>query len=595
MSYDLPKPRRFTITIPELGKAQVVVEPVSGKRPGLIIKPELRNRRTYSRLQNLDKSVVVQLRDAKDRKVRYLAVKNQKIVLLTDAQLKEFRSEKLAVEQVVRKRGREISSKPLTIRYTVSDCPALVKGENIHTVLLEWEENTGFVNGSISPELRFFNDRGRIIVDANSQSDNSFIISPDDTLDPPVPPHACASTVNTVLGESDYKTLTPEDIDHYRRWANDYTGPTVAVLDTGLKFNFRNKGGVEPLDGPYYYRDAKTGEPRHFVVAFQEEPDSTCRNLPGNHIGYCAVCRYKQSDFLLQATANQISAGLPCQTKDICNSPFDDHRILDNTGKLLDGRHGTSIAAIIQQKAEVRILPVKAFDNQGFGTLFDMLNAFNYILHRQQADNIRVVNASWITGRDEPLLLQKVQQLMSADVFLVAAAGNIGQSIDPNLNNVPLYPACYSTVCPNVITVTTAARTYRTQTVGSRTKAPTSNDPLEQGLNEERQRRTILKQFGIDDPAIRFRFEGLIAVENFSTTFVNIGVVGDVQGYFKSPVLGGGLLNGSSFACGYVSAAVAEELRTHSASTRAQLIAALTSRDTMLKSEGVNDGRYLLP
>lgn len=612
--YDLPRSERLTIDVSELGKIRVIIEQSGGSRPRITVRPDTPDRAANAcvKERSLNKRELVQLVDPLDKQRRtYYALRNQKIVLLTDRQLSALKKGDLIVGYVNSRRGKQVDAWTLKVRYTIGECPHTLDTdeEQLYTVLLEWSEDIGLRNRSLSPTLQFSINGERIAIGRQSQSDN-IVISPDDTVDPPPPPQTCGVSVNTtLLHESDFKPLTEADIDRYRsvadeeRKAGRYEGPTVVVLDTGLKFNLRNLGArQDPTDGLYDYRDAQ-GELQRFVLAFQENESAACASLEGNHIGYCAVCRYKQADFIAETNDRLQADGLPaCTAKDIRNSPFDDHRLLDHrSGRVLDGRHGTSIAAIIQQGSEVPILPVKAFDNQGFGTLFDMLNAFNYILQRQKADNIRVVNASWVTKRNDPLLRRKIEQLNQLGVFVVAAAGNRGQSDNPNLSIEPLYPACYSTECPNVVTVTTVVPTLIA--TSDEQVSDKEYSRLERAINEDGPRRFILQQFGITDETVRFRASGLQAAENYSNTFVKIGVLGNENGYFKSPFFGGGWLDGSSYACAFVSAAIAEILKgtsfTRHDSTqgiRDEIIEAIaTSIDTQLAGHSVKGGYYLIP
>ncbi|GAB3639656.1 S8 family serine peptidase [Spirosoma arcticum] len=603
---------RLTIDVPGIGKIPVVIEQSGDNGSTLIVRPVTPDRAANACLKenNLNKRVLVRLIDPNDKRAgAYQALRNQKIVLLNDEQLHALKEGKLIVEYVKSRRGKQIDTVPLAIRYTVGECPHTLDTDSVrlHTVLLEWSDNIRLRNGSTSPELQFTINGGRQIIDYWSQSDN-IVISPDDPTSPPPPPQTCGISVNTLLDESDFKPLTRDDIDHYRCVADEYKdrykGPTVVVLDTGLKFNLKNLGAhQDPADGLYGYRDAQ-GNLRHFVLAFQESNIVPSANLNNNHVGYCSVCRYKQADFVTDRNFRLSADGLPlCEEEDIVNSPFDDQRLLDQrSGRVLDGRHGTSIAAIIQHEAEVPILPVKAFDNQGFGTLFDMLNAFNYILHRQEVDDIRVVNASWVTKRNDPLLRGKIEQLNQLGVFVVAAAGNIGQSDNPNLDIEPLYPACYSIDCLNVITVTTVVQTLIATKDNQAPSTIFNGSQIERAINEDGQRRIILEQFGITDETVRFRVGGLQAAENYSNAVVNVGVLGNENGFFRSPFFGGGWLDGSSYACAFVSAAIAKSLKTTPISggtpeedVRNRLVGAIAVTDTLLGEQGVEGGFYLTP
>lgn len=199
------------------------------------------------------------------------------------------------------------------------------------------------------------------------------------------------------------------------------------------------------------------------------------------------------------------------------------------------GLHGTKICSIIKKTApEVGILPVKVSNSNGTLTLYDALCGLEYA----RTHGAKVVNASWSftangggDGKaDFPLLLQAIQDLEKSGIVVVAAAGNKSQYVNSDghiaANNAPkIYPACYSAIQDNVITVTTVV-------------APDSTaSPSEEGS--------------------KFR-----VFENYSNKFVDTGAVANAVapepiGRFIVP----GFLNsypGSSFATPYVAAMIAQ-------------------------------------
>lgn len=173
---------------------------------------------------------------------------------------------------------------------------------------------------------------------------------------------------------------------------------TIAVLDTGIWFN--NPPG----------------------------PDTTCSDISWNFV-----------------TGTQ---GSPF--------PVDDHT----------GLHGTKICSIIKHTApDAGILPVKVSNQNGTLTLYDALCGLEFA----RTHGAKVVNASWsftANGHNEPtndypLLLRAIRDLEESGVIVVAAAGNRSQ-YDPAANghigaghSPKIYPACYSLIQNNVITVTT--------------------------------------------------------------------------------------------------------------------------------------------
>lgn len=200
--------------------------------------------------------------------------------------------------------------------------------------------------------------------------------------------------------------------------------------------------------------------------------------------------------------------------------PEDDH----------PGLHGTKICTIIKHTAPgVGILPIKVSNRHGALTLYDALCGLEFA----RTHGARVVNASWsfmandtrteAEGTDYPQLLQAIRDLEDSGIVVIAAAGNRNQypaNADGHIGLGPkLYPACYSDVQDNVITVTTVA------------------PPV-----------TKTNEFSV--------------FENFSNEFVDTGAVANAAapeptGQFKIP----GFLRsyrGSSFATPYVAAKIAQ-------------------------------------
>lgn len=130
------------------------------------------------------------------------------------------------------------------------------------------------------------------------------------------------------------------------------------------------------------------------------------------------------------------------------------------------GLHGTKVSRIIKRHAPgATILPVKVSDRHGVLDLYDVLCGLEYA----RTHEAKVVNASWsFTGNkgnteeaDFPLLLGAIRDLDESGVMVVAAAGNRSQYV-PEANGEiardgapKIYPACYSAIQCNVITVTT--------------------------------------------------------------------------------------------------------------------------------------------
>jgi serine protease AprX len=111
-----------------------------------------------------------------------------------------------------------------------------------------------------------------------------------------------------------------------------------------------------------------------------------------------------------------------------------------------DYGHGTHVAGIIAGDgsdsggARTGVAPgaqltiLKVLDDQGNGRISDVIAAFDYILKKSDALNIRVVNLSVATGvyesyATDPLTLA-AKRLVDAGIVVVAAAGNLGRTAD---------------------------------------------------------------------------------------------------------------------------------------------------------------------
>ena len=102
--------------------------------------------------------------------------------------------------------------------------------------------------------------------------------------------------------------------------------------------------------------------------------------------------------------------------------------------------HGTFVAGLVRLAAPgSELLVIRAFDSTGTSNTFMAAQAINWAINRD-AD---VINLSFGTMSDSPILGQACQRAIDAGVALVAAAGNAG------LIDQPVYPAAY----PGVIAV----------------------------------------------------------------------------------------------------------------------------------------------
>lgn len=123
------------------------------------------------------------------------------------------------------------------------------------------------------------------------------------------------------------------------------------------------------------------------------------------------------------------------------------------TGDVSDGYgHGTHVAGIIGAVANnakgvagvawnVKLMPVRCFDDFGSTSVADIIEAFDYaIAQRQRGVNIRVINASLGMGTYNESLEQSVGAAIDAGILVVCSAGNQGYDLAVN----PMYPAAFA-------------------------------------------------------------------------------------------------------------------------------------------------------
>lgn len=117
------------------------------------------------------------------------------------------------------------------------------------------------------------------------------------------------------------------------------------------------------------------------------------------------------------------------------------------------GAVGNNSVGVVGVNWNVKIMSIKIYDNDGFGTTSAMLiNAYNYIrMMKLRGINIRVTNNSY-GGCDEACGYDQatkdaIDALGNAGVLQVFAAGNDGRNID----TAPAYPAAYDS--PWIISV----------------------------------------------------------------------------------------------------------------------------------------------
>ena len=480
-----------------------------------------------------------------------IVVRYQKIVVLTDKELQNSNGQTLPVSVD----GKKVDAK--IIRVSEYPNPTEEYGGITYTVLLEFEEK--IVKKDLFSRIS--------LAGAQAQASNFVIMSGemDDggpNNPPPHPPWTSNFGEIIKVYDSDFRTARLDDVNQYSRQDK----LIVAMIDTGVKFNFIDSPGHPP----FQYTD-NNGKWRTLKLSVGNSSSKS-----GNsNLGYCGITEYLRAsadsdpeDDQLYRNKSELSALRKYKRQDILNSAFDDHLVLTSKNVIM-GRHGSFITSIINQDTDdVAVLPVKALNYAGNGTLYDMLCCLNYVLAQKRSGlPIQILNASWVgslSGEGLDLLKSKFAQLEQAGILVVAAAGNDHQNLSQN----KLYPACFSKEFNNVITVTSL-----------------------------RKSSSIVDQ-------LRNVSGGYEASLNYSNEFVSIGVYGgrgpddSMQGPFLNKA--GSTINGTSFAAAHVSGLAARYLSEHPvtlsganiAETKERIVNELTKVDQGLASE-VAGGRFL--
>ena len=102
-----------------------------------------------------------------------------------------------------------------------------------------------------------------------------------------------------------------------------------------------------------------------------------------------------------------------------------------------DAGHGTMVAGLINRYAQnATLLPVKVLDSDGSGSLWATTEGIRYAISR----GARVINMSFGSPQNSPLLQEAIQDAWSAGIVIVTAAGNNNSSAQqyPAGNNLTL-------------------------------------------------------------------------------------------------------------------------------------------------------------
>lgn len=149
--------------------------------------------------------------------------------------------------------------------------------------------------------------------------------------------------------------------------------------------------------------------------------------------------------------------GQNCYTNDTHGYNFvhDNESIQDTLGH---GTHvGGVIAANVPAGLDVKVMPVKAFDSEGNGTMYDMICGIHYAMDNG-ADIINI--SAGYEGHKAPVFQKTIQYGREKDIIFVVSAGN--NSLD--LDETGYWPASFSrdTLLTNImITVTSVDATYQ--------------------------------------------------------------------------------------------------------------------------------------
>lgn len=442
-----------------------------------------------------------------------------------------------------------------------------------NTVLIEWAKT--------NPAFITFSDNQNGIL-LNSQIENFYLQDPPNNK-PGDPITSALEDDDTPAHYSVRKTVfrkleigPDNDIQ-----TNPNTNPVVAVVDTGIKI--------------VQYPDRNSDLQRLKIV---EVPDPLAYKY-----GYCSVTDYLRAsrdadpalDSYYKAIADYERLHL-MPKDDIKKNPFDDHLLYNDTDMTdIKGRHGTTIAAIINQKGDTAVLPVKIFNYGGYGTLYDLLCGLNYVLYSQQKNvPVRVVNLSFagiLTKESYRILRNKFVCLARAKIWAVAAAGNSHRELMFNVGAPQtgtskqvwnLFPACFSNDQQlRVITITSVEIAYY----------KIVKPPIKSGSTKliSRQKQiSMFKKLGLP-------WKGFYIVPvyktlyNYSTKFVNVGIVGPFEHIFRNATSD---LSPTSFTTAFFSAKLAAFLKDNPNASRQQILANQTFTGTIIDG-GIEGDRLM--
>jgi subtilisin family serine protease len=141
------------------------------------------------------------------------------------------------------------------------------------------------------------------------------------------------------------------------------------------------------------------------------------------------------------------------------------YNVVANNGEPTDENgHGTNCAGIIGAECgnnlgvcgvnwKTQIMPLKALNAGGFGTVLGAVAAINYAIDRKRAGvNIRIINVSWGLTQHSRALEDVIRKAAEAGMLFVVASGSSSSDNDVS----PHYPAGYN--LGNVVSVAATDR-----------------------------------------------------------------------------------------------------------------------------------------
>lgn len=530
---------------------------------------------------------------------RLIAIPFQKILIVRLTKDDGKSSDLLKENTFTTLRFKPVNSPPISLRVRVvrvCEYPNPTdeyRNENgnatpTNTVLIEWDKSSEKNKLNVAFGTFLLNEHGIIL---SSQTEN-LVLQSDEAVDDnnkPGPPIRDDRTPDgfSVKG-SDFETSPPDGT-----MTSD--APIVAVLDTGIKTRFDADGSVTNQ----YPDSSQPLQMRKLRLALATVTHKW---------GYGPITEYLRASSESDPVLDKRYKDIPTLTRlhtmkraEILSSPFDDHRLIN--GNEVRGRHGTTISAIINQKSKAAVLPVKIFNQGGFGTLYDLLCGLNYVLAcKKKGLPVRVINLSFASQLHDDsyqLLRSKFKALHNAGIWAVAAAGNshrelkvnvtpTSPSFDPSAmttNTVVwnLFPACFAGDPDlSVLTVTTV-RAHHFRLIQQPPRKAALVWPLTEDILSE-----ILNVFHL--PTNLTLVPVYKTARNYGLSFVKVGVIEPLKKVFQNA---DPHLNTTSFATAFFSAKLADYLNLHPAYNRQELLAGLTFRGEMVSDDEIDDNRLI--